>query len=60
LTFTLICSIIFIVENVGDWIKDYPSCKDLILIEFQLPKDNTEFVIDSHWDLGHGWSDKKI
>lgn len=45
---------------VGNWINDYPSCKDLILIEFQLPKDNTEFVIDSHWDLGHGWSDKKL
>lgn len=45
---------------VGKWIRDYPSCKDLILIEFQLPKDNTEFVIDSHWDLGHGWSDKKL
>lgn len=45
---------------VGKWINEYPSCKDLVLIEFQLPKDNTEFVIDSHWDLEHGWSNKKI
>ena len=44
---------------VGSWITDYPSAKDLILDEFQLP-DNTEFRVDSHWDLGHGWSDKFI
>ena len=42
---------------VGKWINDYPEAKSLILDEFQLP-DNTEFLIDSHWDLGHGWSDK--
>ena len=56
---------VFEVENrgfvvcVGKWINDYPEAKDEILYEFQLP-DNTEFVIDSHWDLGHGWSDKKF
>ncbi len=54
---------VFEVENrgfvvcVGKWINDYPQAKNLILYEFQLP-DNTEFIIDSHWDLGHGWSDK--
>lgn len=44
---------------VGTWIKDYPSAKNLILDEFQLPND-TEFIIDSHWNIGHGWSDKKF
>ena len=41
---------------VGSWIKDYPEAKEEILYVFQLPKDNTEFVIDEHWDIGHGWS----
>ena len=42
----------------GDWIDEYPSAKELIIDEFQLPKDNTKFVKDSHWDIGHGWSDE--
>lgn len=54
---------IFFVEGrgpvvvVGNWINDYPSAKTMILDEFNLPED-TEFMIDEHWDLGHGWSDK--
>lgn len=40
----------------GSWINDYPEAKDTIRYEFNLPED-TEFQIDSHWDLGHGWSD---
>ena len=44
---------------VGKWINDYPEAKNEILEEFQLP-DDTEFIIDSHWDLGHGWSDKHL
>jgi hypothetical protein len=54
---------VFEVENegfivcVGHWINDYPEAKDVILDEFNLPED-TEFLIDSHWDLGRGWSDK--
>lgn len=40
----------------GSWINDYPEAKSTILYEFKLPED-TEFQIDSHWDLGHGWSD---
>lgn len=44
---------------VGRWIKDYPEAKQLILDEFQLPED-TEFIIDGHWDLGRGWSDKEL
>ena len=41
---------------VGEWINQYPEAKDEILFEFQLPRDKTEFVIDEHWDIGHGWS----
>lgn len=41
---------------VGKWINKYPEAKEEILFEFQLPKDKTEFVIDEHWDIGHGWS----
>lgn len=44
---------------VGHWINDYPQAKELILDQFRLP-DDTEFVIDSHWDLGRGWSDKHL
>lgn len=43
---------------VGEWIKNHPEAKEIIMDEFQLPKDKTEFKIDIHWDLGHGWSDK--
>lgn len=41
---------------VGNWVNDYPQVKNEIIDEFQLPS-NTKFVIDSHWDIGHGWSD---
>lgn len=41
----------------GSWIDDYPEAKEIIRYEFKLPED-TEFQIDSHWDIGHGWSDK--
>ena len=41
---------------VGDWINDYPEAKEEIIYAFQLPVNNTEFVIDEHWDIGHGWS----
>ena len=40
---------------IGSWIDDYPEAKDLILDEFELP-DTTRFKIDTHWELGHGWS----
>ena len=44
---------------VGEWINEYPSAKDIIIDEFQLP-ENTEFMIDYHWNIGHGWSDKDM
>ena len=44
----------------GSWIEEYPHVKNMILDEFELPKDNTEFVQDIHWEIGHGWSDELI
>lgn len=44
---------------VGDWIDTYPGAKEIILSEFNLPTD-TVFKKDSHWNIGHGWSDKFI
>lgn len=44
---------------VGSWINEYPEAKRLIIDEFQLPED-TEFRIDTHWNIGHGDSDKVI
>lgn len=41
---------------VGGWIVKYPQAKQKIIDRFSLPS-NTEFKIDIHWDLGHGWSD---
>ena len=43
---------------VGNWINDYPEAKEEIISVFQLPKDKTEFIIDKHWDIGHGWSEE--
>lgn len=43
---------------VGEWIKDCPEAKEEIMYVFQLPKDKTEFIIDEHWDIGHGWSEE--
>lgn len=40
---------------VGNWISNYPEAKLEIISEFDLP-ENVEFKIDSHWDIGHGWS----
>ena len=41
----------------GSWINDYPQAKQLIMLEFNLP-ENTEFRVDEHWDIGHGWSEE--
>lgn len=42
----------------GSWINKYPEAKQMVIDEFELPEDDTEFVQDSHWDIGHGWSDE--
>ena len=36
---------------VGSWINDYPMAKDLIIDEFQLPPDKTEFKIDNFYNI---------
>jgi hypothetical protein len=48
----------FIVK-IGDWIKQMPQAKEIIIQEFELPK-NTEFDIDEHWNIGRGESDLYI
>lgn len=47
------------VVYVGNWIDVYPEAIPDILYEFELP-ENTEFVKDRHWDIGHEWSDEFI
>lgn len=50
---------------VGSWLNDGVGVKtvdaeklhELLEDEFNLPVD-FEFVIDYHWDLGHGWSEE--
>lgn len=39
----------------GNWITNNNAAKSEIINVFQLPND-TKFIIDSHWDIGHGWS----
>lgn len=42
---------------VGSWINDVADkLRTLIEEEFSL-FDGFEFIIDSHWELGHGWSE---
>ncbi len=46
---------------VGSWLSDVDAehLHELIEDEFNLPVD-FEFVVDYHWDLGHGWSEELI
>ena len=41
----------------GTWIEQYPEAKQEIIKEFDLP-ETVVFLQDSHWDIGHGWSDE--
>lgn len=42
---------------VGNWVADVADqLRQLIIDEFSL-YDGFEFIIDSHWDLGNGWSE---
>ena len=50
---------------VGSWLHDgvaghkvnAEKLHELIEDEFNLPED-FEFIVDYHWDLGHGWSEE--
>lgn len=44
---------------LGSWFNNHLEAKELILDEFDLP-DDTEFKVDVHWEVGHGWSDKML
>lgn len=51
--------------RVGEWIQegvaghkiDPEKLHDLICDEFDIPED-FQFIIDEHWNLGHGWSER--
>jgi hypothetical protein len=50
---------IFFKENmfyvfVGSWITD--GVKKVIIKQFNLQKCKVIFKIDTHWEIGHGWS----
>lgn len=40
---------------VGKWLEDYPQAYDLILEEFNLPKEKTAPKYAIHWDIGMSW-----
>lgn len=42
---------------VGNWINKHKNVVDLILKEFNLPEDETQIVLDEHWNIGHGWGE---
>jgi hypothetical protein len=42
---------------IGSWITN--SIKKKIIKQFNLQKCDVVFKIDTHWDLGHGWSSEK-
>ena len=46
-------------EGVGGRKVDAEKLHELLEDEFNLPVD-FEFVIDYHWDLGHGWSEELL
>ena len=40
---------------VGKWLEEYPQAYDLILEEFNLPKEKTAAKYAIHWDIGMSW-----
>lgn len=40
---------------VGKWLEEYPQAYDLILDEFNLPRDTTDAKYAIHWDIGMSW-----
>lgn len=40
---------------VGKWLEEYPQAYDLILEEFNLPKEKTSPKYAVHWDIGMSW-----
>lgn len=40
---------------VGKWLEEYPQAYELILEEFNLPRDKTDAKYAIHWDIGMSW-----
>ena len=42
---------------VGSWIANSPEALDLIIEEFDLPREHTVLQKANHWDIGQTWND---
>jgi len=42
---------------VGDWIKDTPNLKDIVIQRFNLQNEKVEVIEDEHWNIGNGFED---
>lgn len=42
---------------VGSWIEQSPEAVDLIIEEFDLPRERTVVQKATHWDIGQTWND---
>ena len=42
---------------VGSWIDQHPEATELIIEEFDLPREKTILQKASHWDIGQTWND---
>lgn len=40
---------------VGDWVKDAPNVKDLVIKRFHLENQKVVVKQDEHWDIGNGF-----
>ena len=40
---------------VGKWLEEYPQAYDLIIEEFDLPREKTSAKYAVHWDIGMSW-----
>lgn len=40
---------------VGSWINEHKDAVELIMNEFDLPKENSVIQVASHWDIGQTW-----
>ena len=49
----------WLTEGVNGTTVDIEHFREVLEDEFNLPED-FEFVIDYHWDLGHGWSEELL
>ena len=43
---------------VGAWIEEHPEAIELIIEEFDLPREKTVVQKASHWDIGQTWASR--